>query len=156
MGAEEADDLLARDTHTHSPADGFTSNFAGDHIWVASGEASEELQDGDLQLGGSVGVDAVICLDDDEALIAVCRTQGVVEACGSTAEGARVRGKGCGKASGVEARRLGARLIDYAKVPKIFEHLKLGRGESSFAVILTEFEATEHKQEREYVDWIHS
>ena len=85
------------------------------------------MQDGDLQLGGSVSVDAVIRLNDDEALIAVCRTEGVVEACGSTAEGARVRGKCCGKASRVEARGLGARLIDYAKVPKVFEHLKLGR-----------------------------
>lgn len=60
-------DLVGRDAHTDGFADGFAGDFAGDHIGVADLEAGEELQNGDLQVGGGVGVDAVVGFDDDEA-----------------------------------------------------------------------------------------
>lgn len=78
---EVADDLIGCDTHGDGAADGFAGDFSGDHVWVAGREAGEELQDGDLQVRGCVGVDAVVCFDHDEAPVVVC--------CGGEAGGAQ-------------------------------------------------------------------
>ena len=118
--AQEADDLLARDAHAHSATDGFTSNFARNHVWVPSADAGEEVEDGDLQLRGGVGVDAIVSLDDDESLITICGAEGVVETCGDAAEGTGVGCEGRGEARRVEARGLGAGLVDYSEVAKVF------------------------------------
>ena len=72
MRGEVADDLIARDAHANSPADGLARDFAGDHVGIARDEAGEELEDGDLQVRGCVSVDAVVGFDDDEALVIVC------------------------------------------------------------------------------------
>lgn len=45
---EEGDDLFRGDAHADGAADGVAGDFARDHIRVASGEADEELEDGDL------------------------------------------------------------------------------------------------------------
>lgn len=151
---QETNDLLAGDTHAYSAADGFPGDFAGDHIRVAGGEAGEELEDGDLQLRGRVSVNAIICLDDDEAF-AVCGAEGGVEAGGDAAEGTGVGGEGCSEAGGVEARGGGGALVDDAEVAEVIEHLELGGGEGGFAVVLAEFEAAKHEEESEDVDGVH-
>ena len=50
MSSEIADYLIARDTHTDSSADRLAGHFAGDHIRIASYEASEKLHDRDLEI----------------------------------------------------------------------------------------------------------
>ena len=63
--------MIGRDTHGYSAADGFAGYFPRDHVRVAGYEAGEELEDGDLEVGGGVGVDAVVCFDDNEAAFCV-------------------------------------------------------------------------------------
>ena len=94
---EVADDLVARDAHADGAANGLARHLAGDHVRVARDEAGEELQDGDLEVGRSVGVDAVVGFDDDEAAVLV---RGGGE--GGGAEAACVRGEGRGEAGWVE------------------------------------------------------
>ena len=72
VGGEVAYDLVARDAHADGAADGLAGYFSGDHVWIACDEAGEELQDGDLEIGGGVGVYAVVGLDDDEAAVFFC------------------------------------------------------------------------------------
>ena len=86
-----ADDLVARDAHADGAADGLAGYFAGDHVWIARDESGEELQDGDLEVGGGVGVDTVVGFDDDEAAVFLC---GGGE--GGGAEAAGVGGQGGG------------------------------------------------------------
>ena len=88
---EETDNLLARDAHSDGAADGLACDFTGDHVGISRLEVDEELEDGDLQVRGGVGVDAVVCLDDDEA-VAVGGAEGAVEAGGGGAQGASVGG----------------------------------------------------------------
>ncbi len=64
--------MIGCDAHADGAADGFAGDFAGDHVRVAGYEAGEELEDGDLEVGGGVGVDAVVCFYDDEAALGVC------------------------------------------------------------------------------------
>ena len=89
VGGEVADDLVARDAHADGAADGFAGHFSGDHVGVARYEAGEELQDGDLEVGGCVGVDAVVGFNDDEAAVFVGRggKGGRSEAAGVGGEG---------------------------------------------------------------------
>ena len=72
VGGEVAYDLVARDAHADGAADGLAGDFSGDHVWIARYEAGEELQDGDLEVGGGVGVDSVVGLYDDEAAVLFC------------------------------------------------------------------------------------
>ena len=95
MRAEKGDDLLARDAHCHRATDRLPCDLAGDHVGVASGEAAEELEDGDLQGGGGVGVDAVVSLDDNVAWALGGGAEGGGEV-GRGAEGIGVGGEGCG------------------------------------------------------------
>ena len=152
---QETDNLLAGDAHADGAADGLSRDFAGDHVGVTRLEVDEELEDGNLQLGGGVGVDTVVCLDDDEA-VAVGGTEGVVEAGGYRAQSAGIGGESGGEAGGVKARGGGAGLVDDAEVTKVFKHLELSRCEGGFAVVLAEFEAAEHEEEGEDVDGVHS
>lgn len=71
VGAEVAYDLVARDAHADGSPDGLAGYFAGDHIGIPGYQAGEELQDGDLEVGRGVGVDAVVGFDDDEAAVFV-------------------------------------------------------------------------------------
>ena len=64
--------MIGGDAHADGAADGFAGDLAGDHVGVAGNEAGEELEDGDLEVGGGVGVDAVVGFDDDEAAFGVC------------------------------------------------------------------------------------
>lgn len=139
---QKTDNLIARDAHADGAADRLARDLAGDHVGVAGREAAEELQDGDLQLRGCVGVDAVVGLDDDEAL-AVGGAERGVEAGGGVAQGAGVGGEGRGEASGVEAGGGWGGLVHDAEVAEVVEHLDLGGGEGGFAVVLAEVEATE-------------
>ena len=91
MGGEVAYDLVARDAHADGAADGLAGYFSGDHVWIARYEAGEELQDGDLKVGGGVGINAVVGLDDDEAAVFICRGRE-----GGGAEAAGVGGEGGG------------------------------------------------------------
>lgn len=99
---QKTDDLIARDTHAHRAADGLPRDFAGHHIGVTSRKTAEELQDGDLQLRGGVSVDAVVCLNDNEAL-AVGGAESVFESGGYAAKGAGVGCEGRGETGRVEA-----------------------------------------------------
>ena len=89
VGGEVAYDLVARDAHADGAADGLAGDFSGDHVWIARYEAGEELQDGNLEVGGGVGVDAVVGLDDDEAAVFLCGGSegGGAEATGVGGEG---------------------------------------------------------------------
>ena len=64
--------MIGSDAHAYSAADGFAGDFAGDHVWVAGYEAGEQLEDGDLEVGGCVGVDTVVGFNDNEAAFGVC------------------------------------------------------------------------------------
>ncbi len=64
--------MIGCDAHAYSAADGFAGDFPGDHVRVAGYEAGEELENGDLEVGGGIGVDAVVCFYDDEAAVGVC------------------------------------------------------------------------------------
>lgn len=149
MGGEVGDYLIGRDTHTHGSADGFSSYLPGDHVRVAGIQPSEELKNSDLEIGGGVSVEAVVCFYDDEA--------GGVLGCGGErgAETGGVGGESCGEASGGEGRGGRRGLIDYSEVAKVEEHLDLGGGEICFGVREAEFEGAEHEEEGEYVDGIH-
>lgn len=125
MRGQKADDLIARDAHAHRAADGLACDFAGYHVRVAGREPAEELQDGDLQLRGGVSVEAVVRLDDNEAL-AVGGAESVFKSGGYAAEGAGVGCEGRGETSRVETAGGGGWLVDYAKVTEVFEHLDLG------------------------------
>lgn len=91
MGGEIAYDLVARDAHADGAADRLAGHFAGDHVRIACYEAGEELQDGDLEVGGGVGVDAVVGFDDNEPAVFL---GGGSE--GRGAEAAGVGGEGSG------------------------------------------------------------
>ncbi len=72
MSGEIADYLVACDAHTDGSADGFAGHFPSDHVGIASYEAGEKLEDGDLKIGRGVGVDTVVGFNNDEASIIVC------------------------------------------------------------------------------------
>ena len=72
MSGEVAYDLIACDAHTDSSADGFAGYFSSHHVRITCNQAGEKLQDGDLEVGGGVGVDTVVGFDDNEAPILVC------------------------------------------------------------------------------------
>lgn len=91
MSSEIANYLVACDAHADGSADGFAGYFPGDHIGIASYEASEKLDNGDLETGRGVGVDAIVGFDNDEASIVVC---GGGE--GGRPQTSGVRGKGGG------------------------------------------------------------
>ena len=160
MRGEEGDDLLRGDAHADGAADGFARDFARDHVWVAGVEADEELEDGNLELAGGVGVDSVVCFDDDEAFASVAGGGGegvggeIGE--GAAAEGAGVGGEGCGETGRVEGGGGWGGLEDYTKVAQIEKHLGLSGGECGFVVGLAEFEGAEHEEEGEDVDRVHA
>lgn len=113
------------------------------------------MEDGDLEFGGGVGVDAVICFDYNKpfsvsATAAVVgggegrggrAEDGVVEAGGDTAKSASVGRESCRETGGIKARGRGRVLVDDAEVGEVVEHLDLGWGQGCFAVGLAEFEA---------------
>lgn len=72
MSSKVANYLVACDAHTDSSADGFAGYFPSDHVGIASYEAGEKLEDGDLKIGRGVGVNTVVGFDYDEAPIVVC------------------------------------------------------------------------------------
>ena len=143
---QKTDDLVARDAHSHCPANRLPRDLPRHHVRVTGPQPGEELQNSNLQLGSRIGVHAVIGFDDDEAL-AICGAERVVEAGGDAAEGAGVGGEGCGEAGGIEAAGGWGVLVDDAKVGKVFKHLPLGGGKGRFAVVLAELKATEHEKE---------
>lgn len=153
---EEVDDLVACDAHADGAADGFACHFAGDHVRVAGGEAGEEGKDGYLEGGGSVGVEPIVGLDEDETLVVCGRVESGIKAGGCTAECAGVRGEGRGETGWVVVVGGGVVLIDYAKVPEIQKHLKLGLCKVGFAVRLAELETAKHEEKRKDVDMIHA
>lgn len=75
--------MVSGDAHGDSTADGFASEFPGDHVGVAGRQPGEEFEEGDLEVRGGVGVDTVVGLDDDEAAGLVgCGGEGGAEASG--------------------------------------------------------------------------
>ena len=144
--------MVGGDAHGDGAADGFAGDFAGEHVWVAGEEAGEELEDGDLEGGGGVGVDAVVCFDDDEAGFCGVGTGGGE---GGGAEAVGVGGEGCGEAGGVEVGGGRGGLVDDAEVGEVLEHLGLRGGEVCFAVGEAEFEGAEGEEEGEDVDFVH-
>ena len=101
---------------------------------------------------GGVGVDAVVCFDDEEAGGV---GGGGADFGGNAAECAGVGSEGCGKAGGVEVGGVGTGLVHYAKIVEISEHLDLGFCQVRFAVGLAEFEAAEHEEEGKDVYGVH-
>ena len=97
VGGEVGNYLIGCDAHGDGFADGFARDFAGDHVWVADLKTGKELEDGYLEVRGCVGVDAVVCFDNDEA-------DGVARGGGGEgrAEAAGIGGEGCGEAGGVK------------------------------------------------------
>lgn len=142
MRGEIAYDLIARDAHADGAADGLARHFSGDHVWVPRYEAGEELQDGDLEVGRCVGVDAVVGFDDDEAAVLV---RGGCE--GGGAEAAGVGGEGGGEAGWVEVAGVRGGLVYDAEITEIFYHVDLGVRELRFTVWEAEFEGAEHEEE---------
>ena len=120
VGGEVADDLVARDAHADGSPDGFARYFSRDHVGVAGDEAGEEAEDGDLEVRGRVGVDAVVGFDDDEAAVFV---GGGGEGGGTEAAG--VGGEGGGEAGWVEVGGVRGFLVDDAEVAEVLEHLGL-------------------------------
>ena len=151
VGGEVADDLVARDAHAHGAADGLARHFARDHVWVAGDEAGEELEDGDLEVGRGVGVDAVVGFDDDEAAVFF---GGGGEGGGS--EATAVGGEGRGEAGRVEVAGVGGFLVDDAEVAEVLEHLGLSLRQFGFAVWKAEFKGAKHEEESKHVDFVHS
>ena len=82
--------------------------------------------------------------------------EGILEADGGVAEGAGIRGKGCGEAGRIEAFGFMGGLVDKTEVIEVFEHLDLGRREVGFAVVLAELETSELKAERQNVARFHA
>ncbi len=150
VGGEIAYDLIARDAHADGPADGFAGHFSGDHVGIAGYEAGEELEDGDLEIGGGIGVDTVISFDDDEASVLVC---GGSE--GGRAEATGVGGKGGGETGGVEVVGVRRGLVDDAEISKIIQHVDLSLREFGFTVREAEFKGAEHEKESKHVDFVH-
>ncbi len=68
VGLQVADDLVGGDAVLDGAADAVARDAPGDHVGEARGELGEEAQDGDLQGRRGVCVQAVVGLDDDEAL----------------------------------------------------------------------------------------
>lgn len=62
-----ADDLLGRDAHADGAPDRFPRDLAGNHVGVPCLQTGEELEDGDLERGVGVGVNAVVGLYHNEA-----------------------------------------------------------------------------------------
>jgi len=102
MGGKEGDNLFRGYAECDCTANRLAGYFSGDHIGIAGVYAGEELEDSDLELRCCVCVDAVIGLDDNEAL-AICGAESIVKASGDAAKGTRIRCECCGKAGGVEA-----------------------------------------------------
>ena len=150
MSGEVAYDLIACDAHTDGSADGFPGHFPRDHVGIAGDQAGEELEDGYLEIGRGVGVDAVIGFDDDEASTAI---SGGSE--GRRPEATGVGGEGGGEASGVEVAGVRRGLVDDAEVTEILQHIGLSLREIGFTVREAEFEGAEHEKESEDVDFIH-
>lgn len=144
-------------SHGYGAADRFAGYFSGDHVWVAGYEAGEELEDGDLEVGGGVGVDAVVGFDDDEAnfCAAIGRGGGGGGGEGGGAQAGGVGGEGCGEAGGVEMGGEGGGLVDYAEVAEVLEHLRLRGGKVGFGVGEAEFEGAEGEEEGEDVNFVH-
>lgn len=125
VGFEVLDDLRRRDAQLDGFADGMPGDFSRDEVGEAGAEAGEEREDGDLEEGVGVGVDAVVSLDDDEALGGRAAADGGLAA-GVLREGAGVRGEGHGETGGVEGGGVSARAVDYAELGEVLEHLELG------------------------------
>ena len=151
---QEADDLFTSDAHSDSVANRFTSDLPGYHVRIAGGEACEKLQNGDLELRCCIGVDTVVRFYHYKTF-AVRGAKGVVKAGRGTPKGAGIGGQSGGKAGGVETGRGGSVLVNNAEIREVVQHLKLGRSEGGFAVVLTEFETAEHKEEGKDVNGVH-
>ena len=58
--------MVDRDAYADTAADRHTGYFSGDYVWIGYYDASGKLQNGDLEVGGGVGVDAVVSHVDIE------------------------------------------------------------------------------------------
>lgn len=67
VGGEVGYDLVGRDAKVNGLTDGGAGETPGDHVREAHVELGEEGEDGDLEGGLGIGVEAVVCLDDDAA-----------------------------------------------------------------------------------------
>ena len=113
VSGEVANYLIACDAHADGPADGFASHFPGDHVGIAGYEACEKLENGDLEIGRGVGVDAVVGFDNDEASIGICRgSEGRPKATG-------VGSKCCGQTGWIEVSGVRIGLVDNAEIAKV-------------------------------------
>lgn len=59
--------MVGGDALAEGALDGGFGEFAGCEVWVAGAEGGEEGEEGDLQRGGGVGVEAVVGFYDYEA-----------------------------------------------------------------------------------------
>lgn len=69
VGGEVGYDLVGGDAKVNGLTDGGAGEAPGDHVWEAHVKLGEEGKDGDLEGGLGVGVEAVVCLDDDAACL---------------------------------------------------------------------------------------
>lgn len=143
VGLQIADDLVGGDAVLDGAADALAGDAAGDHVRVAGGQLREEGQDGDLQRRRCVCVEAVVGLDDDEALAP--RGGGGVEAAGDGAESGRVGCQGRGEACGEDLGGRGRVHVYQAEVREIGEHGPLRVAQHAGAVGQAELEGAEHE-----------
>ena len=133
---EVLDDLGGCDTQLDGLADGVAGDFSGDEVGEAGAEAGEEGEDGDLEEGICVCVEAVVCFEDNEVFrVGAAANVGLL--CGALGEGPGVRSEGYGEAGGVEGVGVFVGAVYDAELSKVFEHLELGRGEGRGGVVLT-------------------
>lgn len=101
MHVEVLDDLRGGDAQFYGFADGVAGYFSGDEVGEAGAEAGEEGENGDLEEGVCVGVEAVVGFEDDEVFGVGAAADVGLFGC-ALGEGAGVRGEGYGEARGVE------------------------------------------------------
>ena len=143
VGGEVGDYLVGGDANFDGTLDGLFGHFASDEVGVAGAEVGEEGEEGGLQWGGGVGVDAVVGFDYDEAVGVGGGGGGEGGGQAGVAAGAGgvgVGGQCCGQAGWVEVGRVGGGLVDDAEVGEVREDSELVFVQMGFAVGLAELE----------------
>lgn len=125
---EDEAHLVGADAVVKCTLDAVSSDLASDEVGVSTADVDKQVHDGNLERVGRVGVDLVVGLEDQKALLLVRMSR-------RDEWRSRRRERG-GESGRVEARGVILMLVDEPEVSQVSQYVALGRREPLGRVVL--------------------